>query len=268
MSATLFHNIKDRNRPKIKKEPVRPEKYDENLALSTVPDGVLQLENVQGYLSCRVENMEQLELNDEHKLLYTDDMSAKPGYEHLDNNDIVNYSLKHEFDDETNTKIILSRIHDGKFWMEDRVIDITADLIHEVTGLSKEGEMPLNEKKIKNVVLENTGSSYNGRGIVITKIRQDDVRYLCKILTTKFCANSREDDMAVGLVHAAYLMCVEKKKIDLCEILRIQLFENLDRIKKVKNTQFRFSSLITYIFFHIYRRFPFTTDWSDGKTTI
>ncbi|WP_233109398.1 hypothetical protein, partial [[Clostridium] innocuum] len=76
--------------------------------------------------------------------------------------------------------------------MEDRVIDITADLIHEVTRLSKVGEIPLNEKNMRKIVLDNTGSSYNGRGIVISKIKQDDVRYLCKILTTKFCGSSRE----------------------------------------------------------------------------
>ncbi|WP_044909092.1 hypothetical protein, partial [[Clostridium] innocuum] len=73
------------------------------------------------------------------QILYNKDMSVKQGYEHLENNEIINYSMKYEFDDEECTKIILSRIHNGKFWLEDRVIDITADLIHDVTGLSKVG---------------------------------------------------------------------------------------------------------------------------------
>ena len=89
---------------------------------------------------------------------------------------------------------------------------------------------------MRKIILDNTGSNYNGRGIVISKIKKDDVRYLCKFLTTKFCGSSREDDMAAGMVHVAYLMCIEKKQVDLCEILRIQLFENLEKIKKAKYT--------------------------------
>ena len=35
------------------------------------------------------------------------------------------------------TQIILSRINDGKLWVQDSVIGIYIDLIHEVTGLNK-----------------------------------------------------------------------------------------------------------------------------------
>ena len=53
----MIHNVKDKNRTKIKKEPVKPMDIDENLALSVVPDRVLHLENVQSYLGCRIENL-------------------------------------------------------------------------------------------------------------------------------------------------------------------------------------------------------------------
>lgn len=181
-------------------------------------------------------------------------MSLKVGFEHLKENEIVNYSMNHEFKNEECMKIILSRIHNGNFCLDDRVINITTDLIHEVISLSKIGVIPFNEKNVKKTVMDNTKSSYNGRGIVVSKIIQDDARYVCKILTSKFCANSREDDMAAGMVHVAYLMCIEKVQVDMCEILRIQLFENLEKIKKTKNSQFRFSSLITYMFFDLLRR--------------
>lgn len=270
MDVSLIHNVRDKNRPRLKRELVEPLGDDPRLALSSVPDRVLHLENMRGYLGCKLETLSDSDFTSEYQKIYHHDMTLKQGYEHLKDNEIVRYALKYEFDNEECTKIILSRIHNGKFWLEDRVIDITADLIHDVIGLSKSSVIPLNEKNMRKIVISNIGSSYNGRGIVISKIKQDDVRYLCKILTTKFCTNSREDDMVASMVHITYLMCVDKVPIDMYEILRIQLFENLERIKKAKYTQFQFSSLITYMFFHLLRRFPYTfvNDWNDGKNTM
>lgn len=270
MDVSLIHFVRDKIRPKTKREPIEPLEEDPKLDLSSIPDKVLHLENVRSYLGCKLETLSDSDFNKEYEKIYNQDMSLRVGFEHLKDNEIIRYSLQYEFDDEECTKIILSRIHNGKFWLDDRVIDITTYLIHEVNSLSKSGVILFNEKNVKKTVLDNTKSSYNGKGIVISKIQQDDVRYLCKILTSKFCANSREDDMATGMIHVAYLMCVDKIQVDMCEILRIQLFENLEKIKKTKNSQFRFSSLITYMFFDLIRRFPFTIgdDWNDGKTTM
>ena len=43
----------------------------------------------------------------------------------------------------------------------------------------------------------------------------------------------------------------------LSEILRVQLIENLEKIKRTKNGAFIFQSLINHIFFHVLKRFPF-----------
>ncbi len=104
--------------------------------------------------------------------------------------------------------------------------------------------IPFNEKNVNKFVLENTKSIYNGRGIIITKIKQDDVRFVSRIIATKICSISREHDMEVGLIHATYKLCIEREKVNLSKILRSQLVENLERSKKVKNSQFSFSSLI------------------------
>lgn len=54
--------------------------------------------------------------------------------------------------------------------------------IHEVTILCNEGSIPVNENNAKKLVLDNTKFVYNGRGIVIRKIKKDDVRFLSRIL--------------------------------------------------------------------------------------
>ena len=45
--------------------------------------------------------------------------------------------------------------------------------------------------------------------------------------------------------------------MDLSEILRMQLLENLEKIKRTKNGVFRFQSLINHIFFYVLKRFPY-----------
>ena len=82
---------------------------------------------------------------------------------------------------------------------------------------------------MKKVVFENTKSKYNGRGILISKIKQHDVRFGNRIMTSKICSSSREDDTIASFIHVTYMMCVENAKVKLCEILRAQLFVNLER---------------------------------------
>ena len=46
--------------------------------------------------------------------------------------------------------------------MQDNVVDIFVDLIHEVTGLSKQGNVPIGEKMVKKKVENYTKEVYNG----------------------------------------------------------------------------------------------------------
>ena len=55
--------------------------------------------------------------------------------------------------------------------MGDNVVDISVDLIHEVIGLSKQGNVPIGEKIIKQKVELNTKVVYNGKAMVINTIR-------------------------------------------------------------------------------------------------
>lgn len=124
---------------------------------------------------------------------------------------MVKYTFYHEFYNEDWSKIILTRIHDEKFWIGDNVIDISAKLIHEVTRLCNQGSIPLNEKNVKKIMIENTKSTYNGRGIIISQIKKDDVtfvRFVSKMISTKLYSSSSDDELAARFVHASYKLCV------------------------------------------------------------
>ena len=98
-------------------------------------------------------------------------MTIKPRFEHLRELVLFKYHFYHELDINECTQIILSRIHDGKLWIQDNVDDICVKLIHEVIGLSKQGSVPIGKKIVKKKVEINTKEMYNGKAMVMNTIK-------------------------------------------------------------------------------------------------
>ena len=103
--------------------------------------------------------------------------------------------------------------------MHDNVIDIYTKLIHEVTGLSKQGSVPIGEKLVKKKVESYTKAAYNGKAMVTSTIKQDDVRFIRRIITYSICACSKIDELLARFSYVAYKIFVEKEQVNLCEIL-------------------------------------------------
>lgn len=93
--------------------------------------------------------------------------------------------------------------------------------------------------------------------VIINSIKKDDLRFISRIISYSVCASSKIDELLVGFICATYKICVEKKQVNLSEILRMQLLENLKKIKRKKSGVFRFQSFINHIFFHALKRFPY-----------
>ena len=93
--------------------------------------------------------------------------------------------------------------------------------------------------------------------MVISTIKQDDVRFLSRIIAYSICASSKIDELLTKFIYTTYKICVEKEQVNLSEIIRMQLLENLEKIKRTKNGVFRFQSLINQIFFHVLKIFPY-----------
>ena len=118
--------------------------------------------------------------------------------------------------------------------MQGNVVDISVNLIHEVTGLSKQGSVPIDEKMVKKKVKSYTKVVYNRKAMVITTIKKYDVRFLSRIISYSVCASSNIDELSVGFIYATCKICVEKEQVNLSEILRMQLLENLGKMKRTK----------------------------------
>ena len=121
-------------------------------------------------------------MNNDMEVVSKHYMLVKPRYEHLKEIKLFKYHFYYELDTKEWTLIILSRIHDGKLWMEDNVVDISIDLVHEVTSLSKQGSIPIGEKLVKKKVERYTKVVYIGKAMVINTIKQDDIRFLSRMI--------------------------------------------------------------------------------------
>ena len=132
---------------------------------------------------------------------------------------------------------------------------IDNDLIHRVTILSNEGCNPINIKNVRKTVEANLFIRFDGKNMKVNTIQDNGVRLLSKILGYKFKYGSRIDSIIAACLHVAYAMAIQRKKVNLCEIIRTQLSDNIAKIKKTKCVVFRFESLLTYIFSYIAKRF-------------
>lgn len=69
--------------------------------------------------------------------------------------------------------------------------------------------------------------------MMLSLIKQDDMKLITKILSYNMSSYSREDEISIGFVNASYKMCG-------CKITNY----NLEKIKKIKYAIFIFRSLI------------------------
>ena len=153
----------------------------------------------------------------------------------------------------------ISRVHDDLLWLGDSIICIDNDLIHKVTGLSNKGSNPMNIKNVREIVETNLNTHFDGK--------DDGVRLISKILGYKFNHGSRIDIVPIGFLHAAYL-AVRGEDVNLCDIIRTQLLDNISKIKKTKSTVFRFESLLTQSFFYVAKKFPGITNWDASECAM
>ena len=183
MDMSVVHNVDIVEGLKMKIISIKPIEGNPNSTLSIKSNNVVHLEDVSSYLNSKFETIGSEFMNKDMEPIFNQDLTIKPRFEHLKEIDLFKYHFYHDLDIDEWKEIILSRIHDGKLWMQDSVLDISTNLIHEVASLSKHGSVPIGEKMVKKKVESYTKVVYNGKAMVINTIKQDGVRFLSRIIT-------------------------------------------------------------------------------------
>ena len=154
-----------------------------------------------------------------------------------------------EFNNHEWSRIILRRVHEEIFWVGDIPIVIDNDVPHnQVTRLSNEGFNLVNDKNIRKIVETNLKTKFDGRNMRVDLIENAKVGFFRKIIGYKNNHSSRVNFVLTRSLHLAYVMAIENKNMNMCEIIKVQLSDNIAKMKKSKNTLFIFESLLTYFF--------------------
>ena len=161
MAREEVFNVSNKPRYNFKKHPFVSLLDDPIGAFSQVLENVLHVEDIRGYIHCKIESIGDTEIHKELEKMCRNDLSLKPKYRYLEQLNLVNHMFYMDFDNHEYTRIILRRVHDDLLWLGDSIICIDNDLIHKVTGLSKEGSNLVNIKNVCKIIEGNINKYFD-----------------------------------------------------------------------------------------------------------
>lgn len=136
--------------------------------------------------------------------------------------------------------IILSRIHDGAFWLEAGPVKFTKKTIHRVTGIPTLDRPKTLRSDKREVIERNTGARWNNRGMAIDTITDPLLDFAVRIISHKFYQSSKLNSVPCIAVDVAYKLVKKDHTYDLAELMHQQIIENLGAIRKSKGAQCKF----------------------------
>lgn len=143
---------------------------------------------------------------------------------------------------------------------------ITKEVIREATRLCSTKPSPI-LKLVKNeVVMELIGAQYDRRALTIKDITNPRMKYVAMMIGYKIYFSNRENSVSAIAINMSCKMVVNGADFDLCELLRAQLIENLQK-KKDSKYPFKYEILIICLFFYFLRQLPSTKSvvWLKGR---
>lgn len=225
-------------------------------AFSSIPYGVLHVEDIRAYIHCNIEdlgNAEMLSLYTKHMI--GDMGNLKLDFKSFQDKGFTQFVKFLVFDEPKWVRYILSRVHDEFIWL-DKPHNIIKTTIQDVTCLNVTSEV-LGLRNIKNAtVIQVTNSKNDSRSMTISDIIEYDVRFASMIIVYKIYQSSRANSVSSTTIYATYQILKENKLYDLCGVLLSELKRNLKKIKKEKKHVFKFGTLIVCLALYFMNEIP------------
>ena len=131
-------------------------------------------------------------------------------------------------------RIVLSRIHDGAFWLETKPMKITKKFFNRVTGFPTLDQPKTLRSDKRETIEKNTGAKWNNRGMKIDTIKDPLLDFVVRIISHKFYQSSRLNNVPYIVVDVAYKLVNKDHTYDLVELMLQQINENLGATRKYK----------------------------------
>lgn len=116
-------------------------------------------------------------------------------------------------------RIVLSKIHDGAFWLEMELVKFTKKAVHRVTGIPTLDRPKTLRSDKKEVIEKNTGAKWNNRGMTIDTIIEPLLDFSVRIISHKFYQSSRLNSVPCIAVDVAYKLVKKDHTYDLAELM-------------------------------------------------
>lgn len=243
--------VKNVEKPSLKYSltPKVTSELDDKTAFSLIPDRVLLVEDVRFFTKCRVEELSHVEISDTYDGLCTNDkLDSK--FEHIIIKGLTEALVyPHVFKPQW-VKFVLSRVHDDFMWLQEQPIKITKEVIHLIT------RYPIYEHARAQKIISQKEL------ISLTRVESDyrGLKFAIRVIGYCFFQSARENSVPCAVVDLAYKIVKKGMKVDLCEVLLKNLFENLNTIRKPKKNNsantLKFGSLLVCMFFYFEKFFP------------
>ena len=81
---------------------------------------------------------------------------------------------------------MLSRIHDGSFWLETRPIKIKKNIVHRVNGFPTLDQPKTLRSDKREAIEKNTGAKWNNRGMTIDTVTKPLFDFVVRVISHKF----------------------------------------------------------------------------------
>ena len=110
---------------------------------------------------------------------------------------------------ETIVKFIISRYHNGKFYFNTPV-EISAETIHKLTGLSNKGapvHVGIKEGLVERLTGTTTGK--NSKGLIIGQVQATTPKIVAKIMSTGLAVTGRRCNLKLNMLEA--VDCIQSK---------------------------------------------------------
>lgn len=253
-NPTVVENIK-RPRPFFKIIPKIAKMDDSIGAFSKIPKGVAFAKDPRAYIPYNIEDLGSENIKNMFMNVITNKQGViKPKHKIVEDLGFVDILHMPEFEDET-VRYVLSRVH-GEFLWLDSVYNITKEAIRVVIGLPSIGTRPEKKKIPNKEVMNLSGATSDNRSLKVSDITDNNVKYYSMVIGYKVAHTNRLNYVSSLCIHSANEMVKNNAKIDICEWLKDELIENLDKIKGDKKGTFRFGNLIVCLMLYFSKEIP------------
>ena len=115
-------------------------------------------------------------------------------------------------------KIVLSRIHKNKIWLENGPIRISKRIIHRVIGYSTLDKLKTLRSDAKEVIEKNTRATWNKRGMSIDKIEDLVIVFVVRVIVQIFYQSRQLNSVSIIFIELGYKLIKKDHIYDLVEL--------------------------------------------------